>query len=469
MSRCQQVGRPIARYLQQQGLAAQSTGPAASSIAAARHFSRTAARADVEPTTSSTPSGAADDLVAAGLAQPPPSGGAKHQLLDPNTTTLPWAEKELMRKGVMPVGSRRRRAAVRTSANVPFEQLPYQCFQEARKVLQADREEKLAKIREELDKIRRLEATDASKFRDGEYHKQKKLGSLRRYVEELKILADINDPLVKRKFEDGLGDMTKPIYRYLAERRWREMPYKIIKQRVEQFHIVPDVLPKFDPTADVQLYFRQRHVAPGEFVDSLVSEVPPRLRVQVFEKDERLVSVVVMDSDVPVPDQDGFARRCHYLAANIPVGPTTSSLPLAKADAEAQLAVPWLPPFSQKGAPYHRLSVFLLEQKAGERLDVAKLRELYAGRDGFSLKSFRDKFGLKPFGFNIFRTVWDDGTAAVMERHGIPGADVEFRRQKVEPLKPPKKARGWEAKRQGPKYKHLWKYTKRIGPMSGGR
>lgn len=262
--------------------------------------------------------------------------------------------------------------------------------------------------------------------------------------------------------------MNKPIYRYLAEKRWQGYPRRLIQQRIAQFHIVPDLLPKFEPTMDVQLFFRRFKVSPGELVDSAVSEAIPRLRVQTFRPGERLVSVVVVDSDVPRPETDDFGRRCHYLAANVPLSPAVTSLPLAKADPAAQLAVPWLPAFSQKGAPYHRLSVFVLEQPAGSPpLDVGKLRELYAGRDGFSLKSFRDKFGLDPVGFSMFRTVWDKGTAGVMERAGIPGADVEFKRQKVEPLREPKKQRGWEAKRQGPKYKHLWKYTKRIASPSG--
>ena len=128
-----------------------------------------------------------------------------------------------------------------------------------------------------------------------------------------------------------------------------------------------------------------------------------------------------------------------------------------------------MPPFSQKGAPYHRLAVFLLEQQPGERIDVGRLRELYSARDGFSLKSYRDKFTLRPFGFTMFRSIWDDNTAAVMARHGLPGADVEFRNTRVHSLKPPVKPRGWEAKRQGPKYRHLWKYTKRIRGLSNAR
>ena len=399
-----------------------------------------------------------------------------------------------MRAGTPPVGSRRRRAALRSSENVPFEQLPYQCFQEARKVLQEDRQEKLEALAKELAKIKRLEETPADQVPGGQRKKDIRLKSMKKYVEELKILIDINDPLVKRRFEDGLGecrytlsslyiyklsqviqltgtsgDMNKPIYRHLAEKKWRGMPYRLIMQRIETLNIVPDALPKFEPVADVQLYFRRKKVEPGEILDSRVSEVAPRLKVQVFNAGERLVSVAVVDLDVPNAETDSFERRCHFLAANIPIAPNQPSLPLGKVNKETQLAVPWLPAFSQMGAPYHRLAVFVLEQKDGATIDVAKLRELYSGRDGFSLKSFQDKFPLQTVGLNLFRTIWDEGTAGVMERAGVPGADIQFKHKRVYSLKGPKKARGWEAKRSKPKYKSLWKYSKRIHGLNRRR
>jgi len=34
----------------------------------------------------------------------------------------------------------------------------------------------------------------------------------------------------------------------------------------------------------------------------------------------------------------------------------------------------------------------------------------------------------------LFRTKWDEGTAGVMARAGIEGANVELKRVKVEPL-----------------------------------
>lgn len=119
-----------------------------------------------------------------------------------------------MRQGVSPVGSRRRRAAMKDSPNVPFEQLPYQCFQEARKFLLEDRKEKLEQIETERARIARLRATDASQS-GGELQKQRRLRSMENHLEQLKIHADINDPIVKKKFEDGIGMFFYSIYQVL--------------------------------------------------------------------------------------------------------------------------------------------------------------------------------------------------------------------------------------------------------------
>lgn len=102
-------------------------------------------------------------------------------------------------------GPRRRRALLRgETAGVPFEQLPYQCFQEARKILLQDREEKLQQIKTQRDRIARLKEADAS-IHGGELRKRNRIFSMQRYLEELKIKADINDPMVKKRFEDGQG------------------------------------------------------------------------------------------------------------------------------------------------------------------------------------------------------------------------------------------------------------------------
>lgn len=385
-----------------------------------------------------------------------------------------------MKSGVLPIGSRRRRAAVKSSDNIPFEQLPYQCFQEARKVLAADREEKILEIQKERLRISNLMAQDASNIKGGEQRKQTRLDSMRRYLEYLKIQADINDPMIKKRFEDGeglhtslyleclliniLGDMTKPIYRYLADRKWRKFQRLVIMQRIEQLAIVPDILPVFEPTAEVKVAFSRRNVHPGEFIDSRVSEIPARLNVQVFDKGERLVSVIVIDSDVPDLRNDQFKTRCHYFATNIPLSPANTSLPLSHAK---EIILPWLPPFAQKGSPYHRYSIFVLQQDPTRPVDFAKLKEEFLKkRDGFKLRGFINRFNAQPIGVGIFRSMWDEGTAGVMQRANIEGADIEFKRRKIEALKPKQKARGWEARHAGPKYASLRKGRGTMRPRN---
>ena len=125
--------------------------------------------------------------------------------LDPSLVSNRRDERRLIRTtGVLPIGSRRRRAALQTSSGIPFEQLPYQCFQEARKVLQADREEKIKQIEVMRSRIANVQAQDAA-VSGGEKAKEARLRSMRNYVEELKILADINDPMVKKRHEDREG------------------------------------------------------------------------------------------------------------------------------------------------------------------------------------------------------------------------------------------------------------------------
>ena len=125
--------------------------------------------------------------------------------LDPNTVHTRHQEKVLVKtKHINPIGSRRRRAAIATGDNVPFEQQPYQCFQEARKILAADREDKLAQIVQMRARIHKWSNIPAE-GQGGAYAKEGRLRSMRKHLEELKILADVNDPVIKKRFEDGTG------------------------------------------------------------------------------------------------------------------------------------------------------------------------------------------------------------------------------------------------------------------------
>ncbi|KAI6869130.1 PEBP-like protein [Hortaea werneckii] len=371
---------------------------------------------------------------------PPPTSTSAR---DPNTVSTRSGERQLLREqGLQPIGSRRRRAAIATTSSIPFSQLPYQCFQEARSFLQEDRKEKLQQIQQQRDRIERLKAKQCAP--QDEAHKELRLTSMRRRLDELKILADINDPMVKRRFEDGAGDMTKPIYRYLADKQWRAYKRTLLMQRITQMNVVPDVLPAIDPIVSTTLSFSGKRVQHGDFVSSLTSEKPPALDIQAYEKGEKLYTIAVVNPDVPSVQKDGYDYRCHFLASNVRLSPTSTLVRLGSLDSEQQVILSWLPAFAQKGLPYQRMSVFVFEQPKVEAtenseyrsLDVAEIKGMkkYTQRQGFKLRSFADRFSLKPVGVDLFRTQWDEYTAAVMQRAGVPGVDVEFKRKRIEPL-----------------------------------
>ncbi|RAH56273.1 mitochondrial large ribosomal subunit YmL35 [Aspergillus piperis CBS 112811] len=356
-----------------------------------------------------------------------------HKSPDPALVTSPRLERRLLRQGIAPVGSRRRRAALQGSSNIPFEQLPFQCFQEARKVLIADREEKVRDIQSMSEKIARLQALSDEEA-GGLQVKKSKLRAMELHLEHLKILADVNDPLVKKKFEDGQGDLSKPIYRYLADRKWREYRRKILVQRITQMKVIPDVLPHCDPIVDTRLYFNRSQVQPGEYVNAKVSTTAPKLDVQLFEGGEKLVTIAVVDSDVPNVEKDGFDFKMHYLAVNVPISATNTKVDLAQLSGESQVVLPWEPPVAQKGSPYHRLSLFILEQKDSKPLDFAAVKAKETERENMLPRTLQARYHLKPIGAHLFRTQWDETTFEVMKQIGFPEANMELRRKRVEPL-----------------------------------
>lgn len=263
--------------------------------------------------------------------------------------------------------------------------------------------------------------------------------------------------------------MDKPIYRHLADQKWRSYERKIVVQRIEQMKIVPDILQHIDPVVSTSLSFnsnvpgtstgfgRRRNVPHGDFVESRLSEHAPHLQIQPYMKGEQLVTIALINPDVPNVARDSFDYRCHYLACNIPISPTSTSVSLGQLDKASQVVHDWFPAFAQKGAPYQRMAIIILAQPPAENaapgsdevpasitLDVEQLKSpegKYAKREKFILRSLVDRFRLKPIGAHIFRTEWDEDTAGVMQRAGVPGWDVEFKRKRIDPL-PYKRLKG---------------------------
>ena len=198
--------------------------------------------------------------------------------------------------------------------------------------------------------------------------------------------------------------------------------------------VVPDVIPACDPVADLTFAFGKRQAQPGNYVDSLTSESPPRLEVQTFDRGEKVVTVGVFNPDVPNVEEDTFENRCHFLATNIIISPTSTSIDLARLDPSAQVILPWFPSFAQKGSPYHRLCIVVFRHKDGIPIDVEVARRINP-REGLTARQILSRHQmLTPIAAQLFRTQWDENTTAVMSRAGVGGAELELKRKKAETL-----------------------------------
>lgn len=268
--------------------------------------------------------------------------------------------------------------------------------------------------------------------------------------------------------------MNRPIYRFLADRKWRSQKRLIQMQRLTQMNVIPDLLPTLDLIADVGLSFGRFPIKPGAFVPSPVSERPPKLTVQCFDSGSHLYTIVVVDPDVPNVDTDRFDARCHYLAVNIPLSPTNVQVSFGKmpgqsmvsgidAASSEHLVEAWTPPFAQKGSPYHRICICAMRQPEGLVIDVsqaksqlAEQRDIIAqakakGSEGREqnrafIKDLMRRHQLRPVGAFLFRTQWDDSMDSLMTQLDIEGVGTELKRKRILPL-PHKKKPGDGEKR----------------------
>lgn len=262
--------------------------------------------------------------------------------------------------------------------------------------------------------------------------------------------------------------MDKPIYRYLSRRAWELTTLPILTQRLTQMHVIPDLLPHLKPVTGSTLSWNSTPIEPGAFVRSSTSAVPPTLQITSFAQAPRLLSIVVTDPDVPDLQRDGFTEQVLYYAANIEVDAFSGAIELADPapGTEAEVLIEWTPPVVQKGSPYHRLCVLVLEQQDGVIRRAEALEKLWggsgaeqgtAGKDGAGSPTAapRATFAMcravtpsRPIGANLFRAVWDEDTEAVMRSIGSDLIDTELRRER---FYSPAKARVIERRKENMK------------------
>ncbi|GAA5908745.1 hypothetical protein JCM6882_008194 [Rhodosporidiobolus microsporus] len=236
----------------------------------------------------------------------------------------------------------------------------------------------------------------------------KKQGADQAALDKLEVEAWANDPETRWRAKNGQGDLSKPVYRQLAQRAWRTQgDLAILMQRVTQMHVTPDLLPSISPVADVRIHVGGEAIEPGSFAKPGQTREGIEVSAQVYHPEERLYTLLVVDPDVPDEANQSFTSFAHLLIPNISLSAASpSTLPLSSAPS----TLPFVPPHPQNGTPYHRYTVLLLEQSSSLSLDAASIE-----RRGFSTREFVKEHGLKAAGVSFFRQVWDKDVSKIYE------------------------------------------------------
>ncbi|THU88201.1 PEBP-like protein, partial [Dendrothele bispora CBS 962.96] len=205
---------------------------------------------------------------------------------------------------------------------------------------------------------------------------EKKLEGLREKLNILEVQSEINLPKVRWEISNAMADMRKPSHRHLVEQRWRQDgKLDLLMERVYQMNVVPDILPAIHPTVDLDvtvflpssrlLRSRKRVLLtePGKFVLPHQTLKPPTLFPHAYHLDTRLYTLLMIDPDVPDPEQKSFTTYLHWLQPNIPISALTSSSLMSTGPLKGiNNHTRYIPPHPQQGTKYHRYTILLVQQ-----------------------------------------------------------------------------------------------------------
>ncbi|KAI0825354.1 phosphatidylethanolamine-binding protein [Trametes gibbosa] len=290
-------------------------------------------------------------------------------------------------------------------------------------------------MRKELEQLRAaVEAEEKKPERD-----EVALESLREQVRVLEIQSEVNIPEVRWKAKSGLADMSKPIYRHLVEQKWREEgDLDLLMERIYQMNVVPDLLPELRPSFDLRIkyaeappdsnYLRTRvkrklkPVEPGVFLAPEQTRRLPELSMTLFHTDTRLYTLLMVDLDVPDPENQTFTSYLHWLQPNIPLSAFTTTPPVP-----LNTHTRYVAPHPQRGTPYHRYVLLMLPQpSAPEPISVPVFED--SDRLGFDFRAFAAQYGLdgaRGGGAHMWREVWDE-TVSHIYQHTLRKEEPRF-------------------------------------------
>ncbi|KAF7340205.1 hypothetical protein MVEN_01939100 [Mycena venus] len=304
----------------------------------------------------------------------------------------PWLRKELAAKGELQTRRTRKRYGRPEVSlerpkrwNLPLPEGVLPAYDEAVKLIRKDawavRREANAQ-RREVERLHRVLSGEVEGEKvEGEAKSvlETDLEAKRAKLHVLDVQSEVNLPEVRWSVANAMADMRIPSHRHLVEQRWRkDGDLDLLMERLHQMNVVPDVLPVLHPSIDLHVTARLmpehfeslmkrnrfqrrvntfKEVIPGNYLTPRQTRVPPKLYANVFHTDVRLYTMLLVDPDVPDPENQTYTTFLHWLKPNIPLSAThTGRIPLLNTHTR------YVPPHPQRGTPYHRYTLLLLPQ-----------------------------------------------------------------------------------------------------------
>lgn len=263
-----------------------------------------------------------------------------------------------------------------------------------------------------------------------------------RRIARLEVDAFVNDPAIRRTFKNtgGKGLFAQPVFRNLAERKWKkEGELDLIMQRVYQLGVIPDLLADHLPTAAIRI--AGGGIEAGSIQSSEQFATPPEITVQLFNHPvagvtgsatpEAKYTLLVVDADAPNHETHSFVERLHFAKIDIPLSVVSDEVNLFTAAGKEVLAYePFAP---ARGTGKHRYAFIVIKQ--GDAAPSAEIK-----RDGFDIRAFftaNDLTTSDVIAATLIRSQWTEEAADHIEK-----TYQEFRGQSApEYGKPPKEAK----------------------------
>jgi len=267
------------------------------------------------------------------------------------------------------------------------------------------------------------------------------LEAMRKKLGILEVQGEVNLPDVRWRVANAMPDMNRPIDRHLLEQKWRkDGDLDLLMERLYQMKVVPDLLSEMHPSIGVRITANTlgrvpnksyQVVEPGAFLLPRQTFDPPKVYTNVFHTDTRLYTLVLLDADVPDETNATYTTYLHWMQPNIPLSAHHTSRILGLNN-----HTKYIPPHPQRGTPYHRYVLLLLEQpplgsseyslniearaKPDEPtsllLDIPVIPDNQ--RKDFDLRSFMREWGLdmrEGGGVHMWREVWDGHVSTIYE------------------------------------------------------